>query len=211
MNLNEALGATFREVGRGQRNGRPTHIVRASRSYPTTPADLWNAVTDKVRVKRWFAEVTGDFEQGGRFSIKGNADGDIVTCEPPGQLALTWEFGGNISWVNITIEKLNDGALLMLEHEHPTDDKSQAHWDQYGPGATGVGWELALLGLDMHLSADNKDIIEAGAKWAEGEAGKSSLRSWAVAWGRAHIEAGKDPQSAMDTADRTAKFYTGGS
>jgi uncharacterized protein YndB with AHSA1/START domain len=209
MDFNEALGATFREVGSGERDGGPTHIVRASRSYPTTPADLWSALTDKERVQRWFANVTGDFKQGGRFSIEGNADGDIVTCEPPRLLALTWEFGGNTSWVNVTIEKSEEGALLTLEHEHPTDHESQAHWDQYGPGATGVGWELAMLGMDTHVSGDDASTTEAGEAWAESAAGKVTLHVWAKAWGEAHTKAGADRQIAMETAKRTAAFYTG--
>ncbi|MDX8355758.1 SRPBCC family protein [Cognatiyoonia sp. IB215182] len=209
MDFNEALGASFREVGRGERDGRPTQIVRASRSYPTTPVDLWRALTDKERVQRWFANVTGDFEQGGRFSIAGNADGDILTCAPPRLLALTWEFGGNTSWVNVTIEESEEGALLTLEHEHPTDPESQAHWDRYGPGATGVGWELAMMGLDMHVSGDGSSTIEAGEAWAESAIGKATLREWAEAWGKAHVETGTAAQIAMESAERTAAFYTG--
>lgn len=209
MDFNKALGATFREVRSGKREGSPTHIVSVSRNYPTTPADLWSALTDKERIQRWFANVTGDFKHGGRFSIEGNADGEVIACEPPSLLALTWEFGGNISWVKVTIEKSDEGALLTLEHEHPTDDKSQIHWDQYGPGATGVGWELAMLGLNMHLSGDGKSSLEAGETWAGGAMGKATLRAWAGAWGEAHAKAGADAQFAADIAERTAKFYTG--
>ncbi len=209
MELTEALGASFREVVSGEREGARTYIVRASRHYPTTPAELWGALTDKERLQRWFAKVAGDFKQGGRFSIEGNADGDIVVCEPPGQLALTWEFGGNTSWVNVTIQQSDEGALLTLEHEHPTDPESQAHWDQYGPGATGVGWELAMLGLEMHLSGDGTSTIKAGQAWAGSATGKATLRGWAEAWGKAHAEAGTDAQIAKETAERTAAFYTG--
>ena len=209
METIDALGASFREVVSGEREGARTYIVRASRHYPTTPADLWSALTDKERVQRWFAKVAGDFKQGGRFSIEGNADGDIVVCEPPRRLALTWEFGGNTSWVNVTIQQSDEGALLTLEHEHPTDPKSQAHWHQYGPGATGVGWELAMLGLEMHLSGDGTSTIEAGEAWSVSAAGKAMLRAWAEAWGNAHTETGTDAQIAKETAKRTAAFYTG--
>ena len=209
MKPTEAFGASFREVVGGKRDGARTYIVRASRSYPTTPADLWHALTDHERVQRWFAHVTGDFKQGGRFSIKGNADGDIVTCEPPRLLALTWEFGGNTSWVSVTIEESEEGSLLTLEHEHPTDPESQAHWDQYGPGATGVGWELAMVGLDMHVSGDGSSTIEAGEDWAGSAIGKATLRDWAKAWGKAHVETGTVAEVAMETAERTAAFYTG--
>lgn len=209
MDFSKAFGATFREVGSGEREGNPTHIVRASRTYPTTQDDLWSAVTEKERIRRWFAEVSGDFRLGGRFSIQGNADGDITDCEPPTALALTWEFGGNTSWVRVAVEKVEDGTLLTLEHEIPTDTKSEAHWDQYGPGATGVGWEMAILGLDGHLSGDGQSSLEAGAAWAEGVQGKATLRTWAEAWGEAHIRAGAPRQIAMDMAEQTAKFYAG--
>jgi len=209
MKTIEALGAGVREVVSGEREGAPTWIVRASRRYPTTPQDLWSALTEKERVQRWFARVAGDFKQGGRFSIEGNADGDIVVCEPPGHLALTWEFGGNTSWVDVTIQQSEDGALLTLEHEHPTDPESRAHWDRYGPGATGLGWELAMLGLEMHLSGDGTSTIEAGEAWSLGATGKAALREWAEAWGVAHAEAGTDARIAKETAKRTAAFYTG--
>lgn len=209
MDFGKAIGATFREVDSGKRDGTPTHIVRASRIYPTTPEDLWSAVTEGERVRRWFAEVSGELKPGGRFSIKGNAEGDITVCEPPESLALTWEFGGNTSWVRVSIEKSGNGALLTLEHELPTDENSEAHWDQYGPGATGVGWEMALLGLDAHLASDGRPILEAGAAWAEGVQGRATLRTWAKAWGEAHVKAGAPEQTASDMADRTAGFYTG--
>lgn len=209
MNDDEVPGASFREVASGERGGSRTHIVRARRSYATTPADLWSAISDKERLRRWFAAVTGDFRQGGRFSIEGNAEGQITVCEPPGLLDLTWEFGGSTSWVSVTIEESGEGALLTIAHEHPADDESRAHWDRYGPGAAGLGWELAMLGLDMHVSGDGASTIEAGADWAESAAGKAALRRWARAWGRAQAESGTDAGIAMEAAERTAAFYTG--
>lgn len=209
MDFDKALGATSREVGWREREGRPTHLVRARRMYPTSQADLWGAVTEKQRIRRWFGEVSGNFRRGGRFSIEGNAVGDIIVCDPPHTLALTWEFGGLKSWVTVTIQSDKDGAILTLEHELPTDAASEEHWDKYGPGATGVGWEMALLGLDAHLQAKGKSVVEAGQAWAEGAAGKTRLRAWAEAWGKAHAEDGTPTKIAMETADRTADFYTG--
>ena len=209
MDFGDAFGVTFREVGEGERDGKPTHIVRATRFYPTAPQDLWDAFTDKERVRRWFAEVSGDFRPGGHFSVMGNADGEIVVCQPPKALAVTWEYGGNTSWVKVAVEETEGGALLKLEHELPTDEKSEAHWDQYGPGATGVGWEFAFIGLDVHISGDGEPLLEAAAAWAETTQGKATLSSWARSWGNAHIEAGKPAQIANAMAVRTAGFYTG--
>lgn len=116
MDFSEASGATIREVGKSERDKTPTRIVRASRTYPTSQPDLWGALTEEKRILCWFAEVSGDFELGGHFAIKNNAVGEIVTCDPPKALNITWEFGGNISWVNITTKEADDGVLLTLEH-----------------------------------------------------------------------------------------------
>ena len=209
MEFSEAFGATSREVGESQRDGKPTRIVRASRTYPTSQQDLWSALTEKERICRWFGEVSGDFELGGRYTIKDNADGKITGCEPPKSLALTWEIGSNVSWVSVTVEEAKDGSLLTLEHEMPTDPESETHWAQYGPGATGVGWELAFIGLDMHLSGDGQSSLDAGSAWAEAAQGKATLRTWAEDWAKAHVKAGEPAETANDMADRTAGFYTG--
>lgn len=209
MDFERAFGADIREVSKGEREGRPTHVVRASRTYPTSPEDLWTAITEKRRIESWFGQVSSDFKHGGRFSIEGNAEGDIISCDPPHTLALSWEFGGNTSWVTATIKNVKDGALLTLEHELPTDEVSEAHWDKYGPGATGVGWEMAMLGLDGHVRTNGESVIEAGKAWAEGIEGKRMLRFWSEAWGKAHSEDGTPTQIAEETAARTANFYTG--
>ena len=209
MEFSKAFGASFRETLKNERDGKSTRIVRASRIYKNKQRDVWNALTEKVHIKRWFAEISGDFKLGSRFAIKNNADVEIVGCKPPRTLALTWEFGGNISWVKVTVEEAEDGALLTLEHEMPTDDKSEVHWLQYGPAATGVGWEMAFIALDVHLAGDGRSLLDAGAAWAEGEQGKATLRTWAKAWGEAHVRSGAPELEAKDMADRTAAFYTG--
>ncbi len=209
MDFTQAFGATFRKVGESQRDGKTTRIVCASRTYPTSQQDLWSALTERERICRWFAEVSGDLEPGGRYAIKDNANGKITACEPPKTLALTWEFMSNVSWVSVTVEEVKDGALLTLEHEIPTDPESEIHWAQYGPGATGVGWELAFIGLDVHLSGDRQSSLDAGAAWAEGVQGKATLRIWAEEWSKAHVRAGEPVETANDMADRTAGFYTG--
>ncbi len=209
MDFNKALGATFREVGESQRDGKPTRTVRATRTYPTSQQDLWSALTDKERICRWFAEVSGHLELGGRYAIKHNADGEITACEPPTMFTLTWEFGSNVSWVRVTVEVVEDGALLTLEHEMPTDPDSEVHWAQYGPGATGVGWDLSFIGLDVHLAGDGESVVDTGTAWSESEQGKATLRTWAEAWGDAHTTSGATADTAKEMADQTAAFYTG--
>ena len=62
--------------------------------------------------------------------------------------AVTWEMHGQASWLTVRLAPAGDGTDLELEHVAHVDD---AFWDQFGPGAVGVGWDLALMGLAEHL------------------------------------------------------------
>ena len=110
------LGAMTREVHNLEKDGQPAKAVLASRVYDTTPADLWDALIRPERIKRWFAPVSGDLKLGGRYHIEGNASGTVVECEPEKKVALTWEFAGATSWVNLTLTPEAGGTRLELEH-----------------------------------------------------------------------------------------------
>jgi len=68
-----------------------------------------------------FCSITGDLRLGGRYQLKGNAGGEISRCEPPRLLAVTWEFGGEVSWLTVRLsEPAKAMTLLELEHVAPT-------------------------------------------------------------------------------------------
>jgi len=182
------IGAVTREVQGGERDGKPVRVVIAGRSYDTT--------------------VGGDLKLGGRYQFQGNAGGTITACEPPRRLSVTWEFAGQVSWVNVSLAPEGEGARLELEHIVPVD----GHWAQFGPGAVGVGWELALaVGLARHLASGGAAVDPAeAAAWSASEEGKAFAAQSAAAWGRAHAAFGDEPDAANAAAERTAKFYTGG-
>ena len=210
MDYNSAFGVEFREVDGRLRDGKPTRVVRATRTYPTEQADLWDALTNGDRIPRWFLPVSGDLRPGGRYQLEGNAGGTIIRCDPPSALDVTWEFAGNVSWVIVRLLSEADGTLLTLEHEMPKDEEAEAHWAQYGPGATGVGWDGSFLGLGLHIGSGGDAVDrEAYAVWAASDAGKRFMTGSAEAWASAHIAAGEDPLTARSMAERTAAFYTG--
>ena len=194
-----------REVRNGTRDGQPTKIVVARRTYPTDQADLWNAVTDRERLPRWFAPVAGDFRPGGRFQVEGNAGGVIERCDGPGLLAITWEMGDVTSWVTITLTPHRDGTQLELVHEAPVDPE---FWEQFGPGAVGVGWDLALLGLGLHVETGEpveREIAETLTLSAEG---RTFVEGSATGWADGAVTAGDERQAADEAAARTIAFYT---
>lgn len=201
------LGATHREVRNVMREGQPAKDVVAARVYDTDSADLWNAVTDPERLKRWFAPVTGELTLGGRFHIEGNASGTITACEPGRSFAGTWEFGPYTSWIEVAITSEGDKARLEIHHiaHHPNP-----HWTQYGAGAGGVGWELGLLGLAEHLKRPADDVRAEGMNgWETSDEAKDLIRAASADWGRAAIEGGDNSEEALAAAEATRRFYSG--
>ena len=198
------LAAMERSVSALEREGQPARAVTLSRSFATTVEDLWDAVTSSERIPRWFAPVSGDLELGGRYQLEGNAGGTITACEPPSHFELTWEFYG-VSWVEVRVADAGDGgARLTLSHIAHLSD----HWDQYGPGAAGVGWEMGLLGLALHLAQPDAPKPDEAA-FAASQDGKAFITGSSEGWEQAAIAAGTDPEAAHAAATRTTAFYTG--
>ena len=182
-------------------------MLVATRTYDTTQQDLWDALTNPERIPRWFLPIEGDLRVGGRYQLKGNAGGEIVACDSPRHLSLTWEMQGQVSWVNVDLSALQPGGTqLRLEHiAHVPDDL----WDQFGPGAVGVGWDSALLGLDRHVAGDRTLDPKAAMAWLMSDEGKAFVRESSDAWCLASIADGTNAVSAQVAAERTRAAYTG--
>ena len=199
------LGAVERSTELLERDGQPARTVRLARSYAAPVDDLWDAVTNGERIPRWFLPVSGNLEPGGRYQLEGNAGGTITACRRPSSFAMTWEFAGQMSWVDVRLA--DDGAgrvRLTLTHT----SHLAPPWEQYGPGATGVGWELILAGLAFHLARPAEPKPDEAAFAASPE-GKAIITGSSQAWAQAAVAAGEDPAAARAAARRTAAFYTG--
>lgn len=205
LDAEEHLASVQRSVAVLERDGKAARAVRLSRCYSTTIEDLWDAITNGERIPRWFAPVSGDLELGGRYQVEGNAGGIVTACQPPKHYALTWEFGGDVSWVEMLISEDASGPL-RLELTHTS--LLSPHWDEYGPGATGVGWEMGFLGLALYLAAPNEPKLDEAA-FATSPDGRALLKGSSEAWGNAAIASGEDADAARRAAARTAAFYTG--
>lgn len=205
--ISAAIGATTRIVRKGEREGKPSEAVIAERTYATGIEDLWDAVTNPERLPRWFSPVTGDLKLGGTYKVEGNAGGTILACDPPRSFAVTWEFGGMVSWVEVHLRAIGpEETHLQLVHESHVDPDWAA---KYGPGATGVGWDLGLLGLQTHVASGWSKPPEADAEWTQTEEYRSFVRASSAGWRDASIAAGTDPAVAGPAADTTTTFYLG--
>jgi uncharacterized protein YndB with AHSA1/START domain len=211
MDLGQVIGAVTREVSDREYEGKPAKVVVAKRTYNTTPDDLWDALTNAERIPRWFLPVSGDLKLGGRYQLKGNAGGTITQCEPPKALGVTWEYGGQTSWVTVRLtRRAAERTELELEHLAHVPDE---FWNQYGPGAVGVGWDLALMGLGEHLHNPAAPAVtpEKAEAWSASEEGRAFSRAASEDWGRAAIANGMSEAAAKGVVERTTAFYTGAS
>jgi uncharacterized protein YndB with AHSA1/START domain len=200
-------GLVEREVRSASRDGTPTKIAIARRTYATDQADLWDALTNIDRIPRWFLPISGELEVGGRYQLEGNAGGVVERCDAPEAFAVTWEMGSMMSWLSVTLTPARNGTTLELAHEAPV---ALDLWEQFGPGAVGVGWDLGLIGLGLHLDGGGAAVDKAAAlAFPTTPEGVQFVERAAQSWADAAVSDGDQTEAAHAAAARTVAFYTG--
>lgn len=136
--------------------------VTFRRAYPTTPDDLWDAMTAPVRARRWLGALHGDLRAGGTYELRMGEDrpdaddvahGDVLVCDPPHVLEVTWTFPGErTSRLRAEVAAGEDGAVLTLVH---------TALDPTAAAGYGGGWHVVLDQLDDHVAG------RAVRAWAE--------------------------------------------
>jgi uncharacterized protein YndB with AHSA1/START domain len=200
------IGAVRREVGTGRIAAGEGRTVRLQRTYAFPIDEVWDALTDPERIGRWFLPISGDYRVGGRYQFEGNAGGEILACERPHRLRATWEYGpGPASEVEVRLSASGDEATVFeLEHTAVVPDE---FWDEYGPGAVGVGWEQGFLGLELHLRGGS---VGDPLAWQLSDEGREHSRLSSEGWGQASGAAGADDDTVARNVANTTAFYTTG-
>ena len=207
IDVAEQLNAVERSVGARVFGPGEARTVTVTQTYAADPDDVWDACTNAERIPRWFLPVTGDLKLGGRYQLEGNAGGTVERCDPPKSFFVTWEMGDQVSWLEVRIVPDGDGRTrLELEHIAHVDDDL---WDQFGPGAVGIGWDLTMLGLARHLLPGDQTITPAqAAEWVTTPEARTFMAQAADRWYEADVAAGRDPEKARSAANRAKSFYT---
>ncbi|MFL5778753.1 MAG: SRPBCC domain-containing protein [Chloroflexota bacterium] len=201
------IEAAQREVGSGRVAAGEGRSIRLRRTFEGPIDDVWDAVTNPERISRWFLPISGDYRVGGRYQLEGNAGGEILSCDRPHRFRVTWVYGeitseSDVSELEVRLSSAGEEAtVLELEHTAIVPDD---RWDEYGPGALGVGWDGGLLGLALHLRGGSGGDPLAWQASAEGR--EFSTRS-SEAWGAANRAAGADPAAAARAVANTTAFY----
>jgi uncharacterized protein YndB with AHSA1/START domain len=207
IDVDHQINAVRRTVGTRTIEAGQAHVVTISQAYDTDQDDLWQAVTTAERIARWFLPISGELTVGGSYQLQGHAGGTVLTCDPPKNFTATWESGGSVSWIDVSV--VNEGAdraRLVIEHIAQVDDDI---WRQFGPGAVGLGWDSMLLGLALHLATGEAVDPAEGQEWTTTEDGRRFLRLSGEQWYTAAIAAGEDPETARGAADRCLAAYYG--
>ncbi len=208
IDAQQHISSVRRTLGNRVLEAGEAMVQTISQVYDTGIDDLWDVVTSPDRIPRWFLPISGDLTEGGRYQLEGNAGGTITACDKPRSYAATWEYGGMTSWIEVRlIPEGDERTRFELDHiAHIADE-----WkDQFGPGAAGIGWDMALWGLAHHL--DDPDTTmnpENAAAWVASDEGKEFLKMSSDAWADADIAHGTDPERARRLADSTYAAYTG--
>jgi uncharacterized protein YndB with AHSA1/START domain len=206
IDVAQQINAVRRRVGTRVFEAGEARVVSISQTYDAQLEDVWDACANPERIPRWFLPISGDLRVGGRYQLEGNAGGKIERCDPPNSFAATWEFGGEVSWIEVRLTAEPQGRTRFeLEHIAHVDDE---RWAEFGPGAVGVGWDGGLMGLATHLATGRAIDPGEGMAWMASAEGKQFVSLSSQRWRDASVAAGMPEADAQAAADRTTAAYT---
>ncbi len=216
MDVNAQLDAVTRGIETTEVDGVRSYVQTLAQTYPCPIDDVWHAVTSVERIPRWFLPISGDLRLGGTFQFEGNAGGEIRACDPPngGSAAytVTWGNGmGEPAIVHVRLTAVDaTSTRFELENVAAVDSIPEGFWEQFGPSATGMGWDSGLLGLASYFGGGEDGISpEDAAAWVATDEGHAFMRGSADRWAAQHISDGADAAVAQAAATTTYGMYVG--
>ncbi|MGW7364979.1 SRPBCC family protein [Streptomyces sp. NPDC054841] len=202
----DQINDIHREVGSRPLAEGEARTVLLRRTYDAAVEDVWDACTDPERISRWFLPVRGDLKPGGHYQLEGNAGGEILRCEPPQLLRVSWVMGEHPGFSEVEVRLTAEGAeRTVFELEHVAVVPPE-FWDRFGPGAVGVGWDLTVLGLGLYLKG--REIGPAGAEaWQMTDEAREFMTRSSAAWGAAYRASGASADAVAAAVGATTAFY----
>ena len=147
-------------------------VVRIEDRYGTAIDDLWSALTDPVRLARWYGQVEGDLRPGGEFHLylesnDWDGTGRVEVCEPPRRLLVTtresdesWRKGRGVppfdEVIEATLTADGDQTILVIEVQGMPLDTIAFY---------GAGWQIHAEALAAYLAGRERGDTEV--RWDE--------------------------------------------
>ena len=202
------IEAVQREVGSGRIAAGEGRAIRLGRTYDAPIEDVWDALTNPERIGRWFLPISGDYRVGGRYQLEGNAGGEILACERPHRLRVTWVYGE----VGQRCRRLRARGAAHIGRR--TDRRrSSSSTPRSCPTSRGASTGRArsasagtgaCSGCRSTCGASPSRIPIA---WQLSDEGREFAARSSAAWGAANVAAGADPVAAASGVANTTAFY----
>ncbi len=141
-------------MGTVRRDG-DLRAVRFERVLSASIEDVWSALTNPERLRRWLAEAVFEERVGGRVELRfddGTIEGTVRELDRPRLLEYDWIEGGKRSVVRFELERAGDGTLLVLDHRQLPAETAAGF---------AAGWHSHLDALDAALHRGET----AGDEW----------------------------------------------
>jgi len=186
----DQIQRTHRELTSGRIPAGDGRAVILRRTYRADIEDVWQACTDPERLSRWFLQVTVAPKVGGHYQLEGNAGGEILRCDPPRLLAVTWVFGENITDKDIsevevrltprTVEIFLKGERIAAHHLRAGGNHLLIN--SAGPGRrvggqTGQAILRSLRRLGRLSPEPEKSVVSTSR---DGLCGEREVRQWCL-------------------------------
>jgi uncharacterized protein YndB with AHSA1/START domain len=123
--------------------GRPA--IRFVRVYPQPVEQVWAALTEPDRLRRWFpSDVSLEPFVGGTVTFSGDPNlesstGTVLAFDPPRRLAFTW----GLDELYLDLESVGSGCRFTLVNVLAVDDTAARN---------ASGWSICLTELDKALA-----------------------------------------------------------
>lgn len=168
-------------------------------SFGCSADELFSLLTTSESLKKWFGTVKIDEFV---YEIEGNASGRIESCTNNSFL-ITWEHEGNVSYLNVEVgAETPERSTLNAGFSSNPQDISVEFSEKYGSGATGIGWDLSLWGLQRLTEGLDPRGFTA-QEYAE------FVSESAAAWADADRASGIEETVARQRAENSRNFYMG--
>jgi uncharacterized protein YndB with AHSA1/START domain len=125
-------------------------VVRIEDRLDAAIDEVWSAITDPVRLTRWYGEVTGDLRPGGQYRAHvltsgWEGTGRVEACERPQRLVLTGAEPDQQDEhvTTVTLAPDGDQTVLVVEYRGMPLDYVAAF---------GAGWQVHVEDLAAYLA-----------------------------------------------------------
>lgn len=166
--LDVLLSETERSFGLRQIQAGHARMLVMVRQLQHPIGEVWAAVSDPEVIPRFLSGVQGDLRRGGDFVVDGLAEGQILRCDPPRMLTVSWIPAHGISG-ELEFHLTDEEGTTRVELKYASVRKRFAVTDPAVPGwAAGPGWEFVLDNLSSCLDGEEPKIHPEDWQFLEG-------------------------------------------